>query len=69
MIKLDVASYCAECLRFSPDVERPQVLVDSETGEISSRSDTVIRCSNRDSCQELYDYIKKECETGHDSIL
>ena len=57
-IKLEVQSYCENCLIFDADVERPAKLYDGDMP--SYQTDTVIRCSRRNTCARLIRYLAEE---------
>ena len=57
-IKLEVQSYCENCLVFDADVERPTKLYDG--GTTLYQTDTVIRCSHRNTCDRLIRYFTEE---------
>ena len=61
-IKLEVQSYCDNCLVFDADVERPTKLYDG--GTILYQTDTVIRCSYRKCCAMLIRYLAEESKKG-----
>lgn len=60
MIRVEVESYCDDCLAFEPDVEQPQrAYVD---GMVFYQTDTVIRCEKRKLCARLVRYLEKHGE-------
>ena len=57
-IKLEVQSYCENCSVFDADVEKPTKLYG---GDMSLyQTDTVIRCSHRNTCARLIRYFTEE---------
>lgn len=58
MITLDVKDYCASCMDFSPDVERPLIIHSSDLGEVVL-SNTVVRCEYRERCEAMKRYLEK----------
>ena len=61
-IKLEVQSYCENCLVFDADVERPTKLYGGDMPLY--QTDTVIRCSYRKCCAMLIKYLAEESRKG-----
>lgn len=61
-IKLEIQPYCENCLVFAPDVEHPQKLCDHDY--VICLTDTVVRCSRRNTCAGLMRYLEKEMQKG-----
>ena len=61
-IKLEVQSYCENCSVFDADVEMPSKLYDSDMPLY--QTDTVIRCSHRNTCARLIRYFAEESRKG-----
>lgn len=59
-IKLEVQSYCEDCLVFDADVEMPTKLYGDDMP--LWQTDTVIRCSHRNTCNRLIRYFTEESE-------
>lgn len=58
MIRLEIEPYCEGCFVFAPDVERPQK---TYCGcDLVSKTDTIVRCSNRNTCASFMRYLKRE---------
>lgn len=63
MIVLEVEDYCDEgCLAFKPDVTEPTKTY-SWNGEVTSCTDTIIRCERRNICRQLKRYLEKRVKT------
>lgn len=57
MIRLDVQEYCATCMDFHPDVERPVKMYSVYNEAI--QTDTVIRCEYRGRCEAIRRYLER----------
>lgn len=57
-IKLEVQPYCRDYTIFEADVERPMKLYGNDMP--LHQTDTVIRCSRRNTCAGLMRYLEKE---------
>lgn len=58
-IRLEVESYCDDCLDFEADVEKPTTYY--ANFELFERyGDTVIRCTHRAFCERLKDHLEKQ---------
>lgn len=67
MIKLEVQSYCDDCLYFEANVERPELItMFADDGTQVKRTvgsvDTIVRCRNRFRCEHIKGHLKVECE-------
>lgn len=60
MIRVEVESYCDDCLAFEPDVEQPQRSY--ADGMVFYQTDTVVRCKKRKHCARLVQYLRKQDE-------
>ena len=62
MIKLDIQSYCEDCLMFEADVEKPARMYgcDGIREAAIIQTDTVVRCSRRKLCEGLKRHLEKE---------
>lgn len=67
MIKLDIREYCDRCPHFEPEViESPEVNVltsynvrDAVEKRVAfTHGDTIVKCSNRDRCAAIYEYME-----------
>lgn len=56
MITLDVEEYCHSCLDFSPDVTKPERVL--QDGELVM-SDTIVRCKYRKRCSGMIRYLEQ----------
>ena len=61
-IKLEVQPYCENCMIFDADVEKPSKLYGYDIPLY--QTDTVIRCSRRNTCVGLMRYLEKELRKG-----
>lgn len=66
MIKLDVQSYCEDCLMFDADVEKPARMYgcDGIREAAIIQTDTIVRCSRRKLCEGLKRHLEKEIKEG-----
>lgn len=68
MIKLEVQPYCEDCLVFEPDVEHPHKFYTVGATIIDpykvNLTDTVIRCTKRNTCAGIKRYLEKEMQKG-----
>lgn len=62
MIKLDIQSYCEDCLMFEADVEKPARMYgcDGIREAAIIQTDTIVRCSRRKLCEGLKRHLEKE---------
>jgi len=66
MITLDVEKYCQNCNRFQPCIVKKTYTTPNEFNikllESGSRTitDTIVYCTNRDDCDYMFEYIKRE---------
>ncbi len=67
MIKIDVESYCQNCLDFKADVTKPERLY-AGNEEVALIGDTIVRCEYRKRCAGIHRYLqqqmKREDEKG-----
>lgn len=61
-IKLEVQPYCENCVIFDADVERPTKLYSYNM--TLCQTDTVVRCSRRNTCAGIKRYLEKEMQKG-----
>lgn len=64
-IELIVEPYCADCLEFEPDVEKPHrtLLYLDDTGEgIMAQSDTTVKCIHKKRCANMMNFLKGKKE-------
>ena len=61
-IKLEVQPYYRDCTIFEADVERPTKLYGNDMP--LHQTDTVIRCTRRNTCAGLIRYLEKEQQKG-----
>ena len=57
-IRLEVESYCDDCLDFEADVEKPTIYY-ANFEVVETYGDTVIRCSHRDFCERIKNHLEK----------
>lgn len=59
MIRVEVREYCHNCFDFEPNVQSPEkFFINSE--QVAGQTDTIIRCKNRNCCENLKRYLDKE---------
>ena len=66
MIKLDIQSYCEDCLMFDADVEKPTRMYgcDGIREAAIIQTDTIVRCSRRKLCEGLKRHLEKGMKEG-----
>ena len=62
MIKVDVEEYCQQCLDFTPDVLRPERIVQEtlKGNRTEIYSDTIIQCKHRKRCAGITRYLEHQ---------
>ena len=58
-IRLEVQPYCEDCLDFEADVEKPAIYY-ANFKVVETYGDTIIRCSHRDFCERIKNYVVKQ---------
>ena len=61
-IKLEVQPYCRDCTIFEANLVRPNKLYGNDMP--LHQTDTVIRCTRRNTCAGLIRYLEKEQQKG-----
>lgn len=62
MITLDVQPYCHNCGRFEAHVDQSTFYATRWNGEEHVTTNTVIRCTHRSECRQMFQYLEEEFE-------
>lgn len=62
MIRLDVETYCQECLDFTADVIKPEreVSEDIKGKRHVAYTDTIVQCKHRRRCSSIKRYLEQQ---------